>query len=148
MKNNFKRLYLILIGMLLSSPSAWSSDGCVDVTLGPVPLSVPQQHMTPTTPRKSSTGNFIFAFDSTIPGIDCQIGCKDLFVTVSYAVAGTPEQQWIYKEPKYTGQSSGKYRVYLSRFDQGSFKPLQEILVPSEVVRPQDEFYGCVPEGR
>lgn len=141
-------LVLLAIPVAYALNNKGSSNGCVDVTLGSVHLSVPQQHMTPTTPRKSGSGNFIFAFDSTVPGIDCPVGCKDLFVNISYMGVSTPEQQWTFKEPKFTGRSSGKYRIYLDRFTYDSSKPLQEILVPLDAVRPQDEFYGCVPEGR
>lgn len=140
-------LVLLTIPVAYTLNNKGSSNGCVDVTLGSVQLSVPQQHMTPTTPRKSGSGNFIFAFDSTVPGIECPVGCKDLFVNIS-STNPTPEQQWKYLEPKFTGRSSGKYRIYLDRFDQGSSKPLQEILVSSDAVHPQNEFYACTPEGR
>lgn len=137
-------LGMLTVGMVGMLSDNWSSDGCVDVTLGPVQLSVPQKHMTPTTPRKSDTGNFIFTFDSTAPGIECPVGCKDLFVTITYGVAATPEQQWIFREPKFTGHMIEKYRIYLSRFDWESSRPLEEILVPMDAIRPQDEFYACL----
>jgi hypothetical protein len=98
--------------------------------------------MTPTTPRKSGSGNFIFEFDSTVPGVECPVGCKDLFVNIS-STSPTPEQIWKNLEPTFTGQTSGKYRVYLTRYDQGGLKPLREILVPVEAVLPQDDFYSC-----
>jgi len=137
-----------IIGLLLSGCSDAATNGCVDVALGPILLSVPQRHLTPRTPHKSNSGNFIFPFDSSMPGIDCPVGCKELFANISYKGTSTPEQQWIFGEPKFTGRSSGKYRVYLSRFDWGNSKPLVEILVPSDAVNPQEEFYSCTAEGR
>lgn len=134
------------IWLLLNSPWAWSSDGCVDVTLGSVQLSVPLQHITPSTPRKSGSGNFIFAFDLSVPGVECPVGCEELFVNISSS-SPTPEQNWIYREPKFTGRTSGKYHIYFDRFTYVP-KPLEEILVPSDALRPQDEFYACLPEGR
>ncbi len=137
---------MLAIGVVAMLSDNWSSDGCVDITLGSVQLSVPQKHMTPTTPRKSDTGNFIFSFDTTVPEIECAVGCKDLFVTITYGVAATPEENWIFIEPKFTGRMSGKYRVYIDRFTYDPNSPLREILVPSDAVRPQDEFYYCDPE--
>ena len=138
---------MVSVWLALNSAPAWPGNECVEVTLGSVQLSVPKQHMTRATPRKDNSGNFIFAFDSTVPGVECVSGCKDLFVNIS-STSPTPEQKWKNLDPKFTGRMSGKYRVYLSRLDQGSSKPLEEILVPSNAVRLQDEFYACDPEGR
>lgn len=130
-----------LLYLLLNGPLAWSSNGCVDVTLGTVQLSVPQQHMTSPLPRKDNSGNFIFAFDSSIPGIDCPLACKELFVNIS-SVVPTPEKNWEFLAPKFTGRTSHGYRIYLDRFIYPP-KPSREILVPSDMARPQDEFYWC-----
>lgn len=133
---------LIICFLLLSSQSVWSSE-CVDVTLGSVQLSIPKQYLMPgrSAPYKDSSSNFIFAFDSSIPGIDCPLACKELFVNVSSNVP-TPEQNWEFLAPKFTGRTSDGYRIY---FDQFTYmpKPLNEILVPLDATRPQDEFYLC-----
>ena len=147
MKNNFKLVFFVSVWLALNSAPAWPENECVEVTLGTVQLSVPKQHMTPTTPRKDNSGNFIFAFDSTVPGIECVGGCKELFVNIS-STSPTPEQNWIYIKPKLTGRTSGTYRIYDDPLFRGTPKYLWEILVPSDVARPQDEFYVCTPEGR
>jgi hypothetical protein len=141
----FTRIFFI--GFLMGCISACSANECVEVILGSVTLSIPKQHMTPTTPRRSTSGNFIFLFDSSVPGVDCADWCKDLFVNIS-SISSSPEQQWKNLSPKFTGRRNGNYNVYLSRFDQGSSKPLREILVPSDAIRPEEEFYSCVPNDR
>lgn len=136
----------IIALVLLTMPVAYalnnkgSSNGCVDVTFGSVHLSVPQRQ--PIT----SFGNFTFVFDSNVKGVDCPVGCDDLFVNIS-STSPTLEKSWIFMEPKFTGRLSGSYRVYFDRFTDVS-KPTREILVPLDAVRPQDEYYVCTPEGR
>jgi hypothetical protein len=137
---------MALLGVFINGCSSRSNNACVDVTLGQVHLKVPQQNMTPTTPHKDNSGNFIFAFDSSVPGIECVGWCNDLFVNIS-STNPTPEQNWIYREPKFTGRTSGNYRVYLDRITN-IYDPLWEILVPSDALHPQDEYYVCDPEGQ
>jgi hypothetical protein len=123
------------------------SNGCVDITLGNVQLSVPQQNLTPRTPRKDTSGNFIFAFDSNVKGVDCPVGCNELFVHIASEGVSTPERQWVSRDSQFTGRISGKYKIYHDRYDRASTKPLRDILVSSDAVRPQDEFYSCDLEG-
>lgn len=118
----------------------WSSNGCFDVTIGSVPLSVPRQYTDE--PVDSSSVNLFFEFDSTVPEIECPVGCKSLFVNISSRWP-TPEQVWKNLKPEFTGHSDGKYQIYIDRFSLASSRPLWEILVPSDAVRPQDEFYVC-----
>ena len=139
-------LGILTLGIVSVLSDDWPPDGCVDVMLGSVPLRVPRQHMTPTTPRNDNSGNYIFAFDSSVPGVECAMGCKDLFVNIS-STHTKPEQSWIFLEAKFTGRLSGNYRIYRDRFAYGP-TPHYEILVPSDAVRPQDEFYICAVEGR
>ncbi|MDD4911595.1 MAG: hypothetical protein PHP57_04820 [Sideroxydans sp.] len=122
--------------MLVSGCTNAAVEGCVDVAFGSVHLSVPKQQ------RISAFGNFTFAFDTHIPGVACPMGCDELFVNASSNNA-TPEQVWKNLAPQFTGRMSGSYRIYVDQFDQAVSKPLEEILVPSEVARPQDEFYSC-----
>lgn len=136
-----------IIFCLLISQIACDTKGCVDVTLGAVPLSVPKQYLTPTTPRKSSNGNLLFPFDSSIPGIDCPVGCKELFVNISHGVIFPVDDRWDFLDPKFTGRISGEYKIYLSRFEREGSKVRREILVPTDISRPQDEFYSCDLEG-
>jgi len=158
-KINAELFPLILLGILLTvgllvSQSADSIQyseqeqlvECANVTLGEVKLSVPQQHMTPKTPRKGNSGNFIFAFDSSVEGIECPVGCKELFVNIS-AIGSSPKQKWEYLEPEFTGRTTGKYHIYLTRFDREISKPSLEILVPLDAVNAQNEFYPCGLEG-
>ena len=134
-------------GITLSACSNDVTTQCVDVLLGPVPLSVPQRNLTPTTPTRSSSGNFIFQFAPTGPSGECAIGCKDLFVTVTYRLASTPAEEWRFRRPRFTGRTAGNYKVYLDRFAAPK-NPLQEILVPKDIDQPEKEFYGCDTEGR
>ncbi len=127
--------------LLVSGCSNGAADGCVDVAFGSVHLSVPKQQ------RISAFGNFTFAFDTHIPGVDCPQGCDELFVNVSPSNV-TPEQAWKNLAPQFTGRMSGTYRVYLTRYDWGATKPLREILVPFEANHPQDEFYSCTLENQ
>ena len=138
MKNNssLPPLILFIVLLLTSGCSNGAASGCVEVTVGSVKLSVPKQQ------RISPFGNFTFTFDSHIPGVDCPLGCDDLFVNAS-STNLTPEQVWKNLEPKFTGRMSDSYRVYLTRYDWVSSKPLREILVPLDAVHPQDEFYSC-----
>ncbi len=133
-------LVLLTIPIAYALNSKKSSNGCVDITFGSVRLSVPQRHIT------SHNNNFTFVFDSNVKGVDCPVGCNDLLVNVS-STNPTPEQNWKYSEPKFTGRMSGTYRIYYDRFTDTS-KPTRETLVPSDVVLSQDEFYVCTPEGR
>jgi hypothetical protein len=144
MKNNLSLSGLVFIVLLqLSGCSNGAADGCVDVAFGAIHLSVPKAQ------RISPFGNFTFAFDSHIAGVDCPLGCDELFVNVNVSsTRPTLEQNWTFLEPEFTGRMSGLYRVYIDQFDRTVPKPLREILVPSGVVRPQDEFYSCTPEGR
>lgn len=132
---------------LLTSLAACDTKECVDINLGAVPLSVPKQYLTPTTPRQSSNGNFIFPFDSSIPGIDCPVGCKELFVNISHGVIYPVEQRWNFLDPEFTGRTSDEYKIYLSRFDREGSKIRREILVPTDTSSRQDEFYSCHIEG-
>ena len=142
MKNNSSLIHLAFIALLLMSGcSNGAVDGCVEVTVGSVKLSVPKQQ------RISPFGNFTFVFDSHVPGVDCPLGCDDLFVNIS-STTSTLEQLWKYLDPEFTGRMSGAYRVYLDRFDRASSKPLREILVQTDTTRSHDEFYRCDLEDR
>ena len=140
--------FVALVWLLMGCTSEQSSNGCFEVALGPVKLGVPTRYMTPTTPRKSSNGNFIFAFDSTVSGVDCPVGCKELFVNISHGVIHTIEKRWNFLDPKFTGKTNGNYQVYLSRYDRGLANAITEILVPMDTAHPQDEFYVCATEDR
>lgn len=137
MKNNSGLSCLVFIILLLVSDySNGAADGCVDIAFGSVHLSVPKQQ------RISAFGNFTFAFDTHISGVDCPLGCDELFVSSSPSNL-TPEQVWKNLSPQFTGRMSGIYRVYLTRYDLLAAKPLRELLVSSDAVHPQDEFYSC-----
>lgn len=149
MKNRLQLVRFISICfLLLSSQPVWSSE-CVDVTLGSVQLSIPKQYLMPgrSTPYKDNSSNFIFAFDSSMPGVDCPLACKELFVNVS-STSPTPEQNWVYIKPKLSGRTDDNYTVYEDPLFSGSNKPLWEILVPLNISRPQDEFYVCNRESQ
>jgi hypothetical protein len=81
MRNNFNlRCFVFIALLLVSGCSKGAADSCVDVTFGSVHLSVPKQQ------RISAFGNFTFAFDTHIPGVDCPLGCDELFVNASPSV--------------------------------------------------------------
>ena len=119
----------------------WSSNGCFDVTIGSVQLSVPRQYTDESI--EDGSVNLFFKFNSEMPGVDCQGWCKTLFVNIS-STWPTPERLWKNVKPEFTGHSDGKYRFYLERHVlRSSAPPWQVILVPMDVERPQDEFYFC-----
>lgn len=137
--------YAIML-CLLTSLTACDTNGCVDITLGTISLSVPNKYLTPTTPRKSNNGNFLFPFDSSIPGVDCPVGCKELFVNISHGVIFPVEERWAFLDPRFTGRMSAEYKIYLSRFERDDSKIRREILVPTDTAHPREEFYSCDPE--
>ena len=113
--------------------------------LGHIHLNLPLRNLTQSTPRRSNSGNLVFKFDSSMPGVDCPIGCQELFVNVAQNTTGTLAQQWQFRQPVDTGRISAGYRVYQDRFNRADH-PRNEILVPADTPRPQDEFYSCAAE--